>query len=174
MRTKTQIWVPLLLFGLMLFDGSLSTIFTSHFYSYPNVMISRLVLLGLVLVSFFLPDMKHLLLWAFIIGLFYDSFYTGILGVYTFLFPLIVYLTRQIRVYFTPTAIAIGAIYLIELTILESFVYGMNRFMGLTTATLANFIPDVLGPTLLLNLVYFVILYFPLRQLLLKLGGTTV
>ncbi|MFC6171776.1 rod shape-determining protein MreD [Loigolactobacillus jiayinensis] len=172
MRLREKIWLNVLLVFLMLLDGSLSYIFGGTLHRYPDTMIIRLLVLGLVLVYFFAPDFPHLLWIALILGLFYDSFYTGILGVYTFLFPLILLLTRWIAQFFTPAPLVIGAIYLIDLTALESCVYGMNTFMGLTTMSLSDFIPDILGPTLALNLVLFIFLYLPLRQLILKLDST--
>ncbi|MFD0897907.1 rod shape-determining protein MreD [Loigolactobacillus binensis] len=171
MRVREKTWVIVLLSVLMLFDGSLSYAFQGLFHQFPNTMIIRLTVLGFVLVYFFAPHFDHLVTVALILGLFYDSFYTGILGVYMFLFPLMIFLTRWIAQFFTPAPLVIGAIYLIDLTVLESFVYGMNTFMGQTTMALSDFIPNILGPTLALNLVLFIFLYFPLRQLISKIDA---
>ncbi|MFD1319460.1 rod shape-determining protein MreD [Loigolactobacillus zhaoyuanensis] len=171
MRLREKIWVNVLLVVLMLLDGSFSYLFGSTLHSFPDTMIIRLVVLGLVLVYFFAPNFPNLMIVALILGLVYDSFYTGILGVYMFLFPLIIFLTRWIAQFFAPAPLVVGAIYLIDLTVLESLVYGMNIFMGLTTMALGDFIPNILGPTLALNLVLFIFLYFPLRQLIVKLDS---
>jgi len=172
MRLREKIWISVFLTCLLLLDGSFSYIFGSTLHQFPDTMIIRLVVLGLILVYFFAPDFPHLIWVALVLGLFYDSFYTGVLGVYMFLFPMVIFLTRWIAQFFTPAPLVIGAIYLIDLTVLESFVYGMNTFMGQTTMSLNDFIPNILGPTLALNLVLFIFLYFPLRQLIVRLDST--
>lgn len=171
MRMREKVTLCGLLSLLMLLDGSISYLFAGTLHQFPNTMITRLTVLGLLLMVFFAPDFNHLVITALVLGLLYDSFYTGVLGVYMFLFPLVVYFIRWMAKFFAPTPLIIGAIYLIDLTVLESAVYAMNTFMGQTTLSLNDFIPNVLGPTLALNLVLFIILYLPLRQLIAKLGS---
>lgn len=173
-KSMLQFWVALGLVFLLFLDGSLDYLFQGHFLVYPDMMQSRLVVLAVVMLVFFLPKWQHQLVTLMVIGFLFDLFYTGILGIYIFLLPLIWLFTTYIEGFFQATLPAIGAIYLIDLTVLEIMTYMLNSFMGLTNMGVATFIPSVLGMTLLLNIMLFVILYFPLRGLLLKLEMITV
>lgn len=173
-KSRLQFWVTIGLVVLLFLDGSIDYLFQGHFLVYPNMMQSRLVVMAIVMLVFFLQKWQHQVGTLMAIGFMFDLFYTGILGIYVFLLPLLWYFTTYIEGYFQATATAIGAIYLIDLTLLETMTYMLNSFMGLTKMTVATFIPDVLGMTLLVNILLFIILYFPLRGLLLKLEMISV
>ncbi len=114
----------------------------------------------------FVPEEKYITWIAAIIGLLFDTFYTGILGVNALLFPLVIYTIRQIRPYIPRTPVFVGMVYIIGLLLYGIANYIMNRFIGFGTGNVVMLIANHLGPGLTVNLALFVIVYGPLHRLL--------
>ena len=170
-KWKINIFAPLLIFFGLLVDGLISGAFSSHLYTESgNVMVPRLIILILVLISFYLPRNK-MILYGIIFGFLYDSYYVGILGIYVAIFPLIVYVTNKLKLVLNPNPITIGMMIFINLSILETMLYWIYKILGFTTIDMNTFMAGRLGPTLLLNLVLFIITFYPLKKLILKMTG---
>ena len=93
---------PIGLFVCLFLDGALSHVWASFFFSYPYSMVSELVLLWLVLSYFFQDDIEiPLIPFAIAAGAVYDLYFSGILGLYIFLYPLIVEITKILSRYFS-------------------------------------------------------------------------
>lgn len=149
---------------MLLFDGSVSQLFSTHLFRPSAVMVSHLVVLWLVCGVLFEDNYDiPLARWAAVAGAVFDLYYTGIFGVYVFIFPLVVYLTRQLAGYISPNFLSGLLIYFIDITIVEALGYFASRMIHLTSMAGSTFLVTTLGPTLALNLAFFVILYFPIR-----------
>lgn len=168
-KVRQHLLIALLLLTLGIFDGSLSYVFQKYLYTNTNDAICSLMTIGLILTIFFIPDERYIVIIAAIVGLIYDSFFTGILGVYAFLLGLLAYVVRYFEEYIPHTPLFIGLICLLSLAFMTTSVYAINEFIGMTKVDFTDFVATVLGPTLALNIVLFIILYFPLSRLLLKL-----
>ena len=168
-KWKINIFAPMLIFFGLLVDGLISGAFSSHLYTENgNVMVPRLIILILVLTSFYLPRNK-MILYAIIFGFLYDSYYVGILGIYLAIFPLIVYVTNKLKLVLNPNPITIGMMVFINLSILETMLYWIYKVLGFTTIDMNTFMAGRLGPTLLLNVVLFIFTFYPLKKLILKM-----
>ena len=126
-------------------------------------MESRLVLLFIVMAVCY-GNVEHLVMWSAIVGLFYDMFYTGILGVFTMILPLMVYVTKYMFQFFTRSFIVVLLIYLIDITIVTFLFFWANSLVDFTNATITDLIGRTLGPTLIYNLAWFVVLFLPLEH----------
>lgn len=155
-----------LIFAIFL-DGTLTHLWSSWMITPASFVECRLVFLWIFMAICF-SKIDHLVPWVIFAGLFYDMFYTGIIGVFLILFPLMVYVTRWIMQYFEPSFIVLMLIYLIDITLLTSLSYGMNLIIGQTSVSIVDFIGRTLGPTLAFNLAGYVILYYPLRKIFIK------
>lgn len=154
---------PIGLFIMFFLDGSLSKIFASFFFSYPYAMVSQLTLLWFVMAYFFEGDIQiPLTFFAVIAGVVADVYYSGILGLFIFLYPLIVWLTRVLAHSFNPSFLTSILIFFIDVAAFEFLNYLAYNIVGVTTMSIVDFVVDVLTPTLALNLVYFVVLYWPI------------
>lgn len=165
--TKMRYFFPIGLFLALFLDGALSGHWANYLFTQTTFMESRLVLLWLVMAVCY-SDARHIFVWATVAGLLFDSYYTGILGLFTVMLPLIVYLTREIMKYFTPSFIVVLLIYLIDITVLTILFYWANVLIGFTSVSIADFIGQNLGPTLIYNLACYVILFMPLHWLFTK------
>ena len=112
---KMRYFFPIGLFLALILDGSLSHLFSAQFFSTTISVESRLVLLWLVMTICTCGDkVKHIGLWTAVAGLFFDMFYTGIIGVYVLILPVMVIFTRWIAQYFAPSFLVTIMIYLID------------------------------------------------------------
>ncbi|WP_429970693.1 rod shape-determining protein MreD [Fructilactobacillus sp. Tb1] len=107
----------------------------------------------------------HLYWWAFGIGLLYDSYYIGVLGIYTVIFPVVILVTKLILEYVDENIYGSTMIYLIDIIIVLVLGYIGGRMSHLVYFSGVHFFAYAFGPTLLLNLVIFLLLYFPISLL---------
>ena len=86
--SRLRFLFPLGLFICFFLDGSLSKIFANQFFSYPYLMVSQLVVLWLIFGAFFEEDIQIPLTgFAVAAGICADLYYSGILGLFMFLYP---------------------------------------------------------------------------------------
>lgn len=157
---------PLGLFISLFLDGSLSNVWAKLFFSYPYSMMSELVLLWLVLSYYFEEDIEiPLIPFAALAGIVFDVYFTGILGLDIFLFPLIVELTKILSRYFSQSFLTIIMIFFIDIVAFVTLTYWAYSLVGITHMNLGDYLVYTLAPTLALNLVYFVILYWPIQAI---------
>lgn len=162
--SKMRFGFPIGLFLMLFLDGSLSQVFSSQMFGVSSVMISHLVVLWLVCGVLFEENMTiPLVKWAVVVGIVFDLYYTGIFGVYIFVFPLVVYVTRQLVKYISPNFLSGLLIYFIDITIVEALSFLASRVVHMTSMSGSAFLVNTLAPTLALNLALFVVLYFPIR-----------
>lgn len=165
---KAKVFAPLLIFFGFLMDGLLSGVFSEQLYGGTGVMVPRLIVLIFILMSFYLPRNK-MIFYAVIFGLLYDSYYVGILGIYVAAFPLIVYITEKLKRVLNPNPIVVGMMVIINLSLLEFILYEFYKVLSFTTLDTSTFMASRLGPTLLLNLVFFILVFYPLKKMILKM-----
>lgn len=163
--SKLRFGFPIGLFLLLFLDGSISQVFSTHLFRPNAVMVSHLVVLWVVCAVLFEESRVDMPIarWAAVAGAVFDLYYTGIFGIYVFIFPLVVYVTRLLAGYISPNFLSGLLIYFIDITLVESLSYLASRMVHLTSMAGSTFLVTTLGPTLALNLALFVILYFPFR-----------
>ncbi|GEK87973.1 rod shape-determining protein MreD [Alkalibacterium putridalgicola] len=164
MTNWKKITIPVfLLFFTLLIDGGLSYLFREQLSTSFGVMIPRLVIITLIMLSFYLEP-KQLFILAFVFGFIYDSYYSGILGIYIAAFVLIPYLVIQIRQIINPYFSAILLINIVVLTLMELFVFSVYRVIGLSDMTLQLFLVSRLNGTLIFNTLAFIVIGYPLKE----------
>lgn len=163
--SRLRIIFPVGLLVAFFLDGSLSKIFAPQFFVYPYAVTSLLTVLWLVFACFFEGQLKMPLVgFAVAAGVCTDLYYTGILGLFMFLYPLMVVATRAVNRYYSPSFLVQMLIFFVDVTVLEFLNYGAYELVGVIHHPVSDFLITNLGPTLALNLIYFVLLYWPVRQ----------
>lgn len=157
---------PIGLFIAFFLDGSLSKIFAGQFFGFPYTMVSQLALLWIVLSCFFEEDV-HIPLTAFAVltGVIADLYYSGVWGLYIVLYPLLVWLTRLLSRELDRTFLNQILIFFIDICVFQLLNYWAYYMVGVAHVDFVDFLLDTLAPTLALNLVYFVICYWPINTL---------
>lgn len=160
-------WVFAIGLILMFFlDGSISFVFSPELFNFPNSAVPCLTVLWLELTLIF-ADRKslHLMFWAAVVGFIFDMYYMGLLGVFVFILPLVIYLSRIIYEALPANFLSGFLVYFIMITLVEGLSCFANVIVGTASVNMADFLVETLAPTLALNLVLFALIYFPVDGL---------
>ncbi|KRM79935.1 hypothetical protein FC84_GL000634 [Lapidilactobacillus dextrinicus DSM 20335] len=155
----------LLLVGFFL-DGSLSLVLAPSLFAGDLQVAPQLLLMEMVLATFVAPDEPWLFWLALFFGFFYDLFYTGIIGQYTLIVPVVYLLTRYLLTYFQQKFVYRLAANVIAVLLAQVILYALAVFFALSNQNVWAFISNVLAPTILFNIILFAICYWPSQKLL--------
>lgn len=157
---------PIGLFIAFFLDGILSKSFAGLLFGFPYTMVSQLALLWIVLSCFF-EENVHIPLTGFAVftGVVADLYYSGVWGLYIVLYPLMVWLTRLLSRELDQTFLNHILIFFLDVCCFQLLNYWAYYTIGIVHVGFVDFLLDTLAPTLALNLVYFVICYWPISGL---------
>ena len=132
-------------------------------------LVPRLVIVYLIFITVYYSR-KQAIIYGIVFGLLYDMYHIDIIGVYTFLYPVICYFTafiiRQVhRHIFTVMALSIVMIALVEL-----FSYLFASLISLTTIGFDDFLSSRLFPSLIANSIFVGMFGYLFKQLFDKSG----
>lgn len=162
-KARIYLFIPLILLTALLCDGLIASVFSNQLYTATSDMVPRLIIICLIVFSFCV-DRHYMILFGILFGLLYDSYYVGILGLYTSLFPVIIYLSDKLRKILNPNLLVLVLILIIQISLSETVLYGFYSVIDLTAIDFSVFLANRLGPTLLLNSVFLLVLYYPLKK----------
>ncbi len=111
-----------------------------------------------------IPDRTYL--FGFIFGFLFDIYYTEINGIYLVLLPFVVVLTHQMMKVLHNNIFVLGIIAVVNLSILEVIVYYIYVILKRTNLTFMEFVDWRLWPTLVLNVVFYLIVSIPFKHYL--------
>ena len=164
MRQKTlnYIMAPIF-FLLMLVDAHLTATFTA--WGHDNYIWSTHLILIVLLFSSAVLSKRYMIISALILGVIFDLYYIGVIGIYSVALPLTVWLMfvmqdalrQNILTYFFGT--------IIFMTVFDVVVALIQSIFNLASIQVLFFTTHFLGPTLLVNIFFFFVLYYPLKKL---------
>lgn len=158
----------LFLFVFFILQGTVMQVFTPSWFGYHFVVVPHFVLIGVIMIGLFY-DRAHAVWYGILFGLLDDLIYTTILGVYAFCIPLTAYLLSYLAKAFHLYLVIVFFIALIGVTMLEFEVYGIYGLIGKITMNFMDFIDWRILPTLVVNGVFLLIVFYPLRRLLINI-----
>lgn len=162
---RKNVLLSLVLTGALLFDGAVSAFFQPQLIRSFGTMVPRLTIIVLLMYSFYLPP-KQVVYFSLVFGFVYDSYYSGVLGLYTAYFTIMTSSVSQIKNIFFPNMFMIGMVGMISLSAVETFVYITYQVISVTNLTMMEFMAQRLGATLILNALFFIVFYYPLKKFL--------
>ncbi|MGM9886214.1 MAG: rod shape-determining protein MreD [Lactococcus sp.] len=160
-RFTFQFFTPILLFLLMLLDGQITSVAQS-LSGGTLTPVSHLMLIFLV---YSITQHRHsyMVIVALFLGIIYDSYYVGIYGIATLLFPLIALFVYNIQsTVFTNRWTRLFTI----IIIISSFEVAsavITSAFGFSSLNFINFVVYQLAPTLILNIFFAFVLQYPLE-----------
>lgn len=157
-------FIPLVLYVLLILDGFLINAFPGQFVSEEYILVPHLSLFGFVLFSYYFPK-QPMQLYAVLFGLLFDSYYSGILGVYAVAFAVIVYFVKKMQRFLAENVFVLALLFIVAIVMVDSFVFGFYSLMDITQLDFSAFASERLGPTIVLNIVLFIVIYYPLFKL---------
>ncbi|MHC5247013.1 rod shape-determining protein MreD [Enterococcus sp. LJL120] len=164
MKKYAVYYLPILLFILMLLDSHITTFITalSQGIYLAN---SHFIFLAALIASNYFPK-RYMLITMTVLGLVYDSYYIGVIGVYAVAFPLVVYLMYSLGDIIHTNIFTLFFGWVILITIFEVYSILVQWIFQFSTVGSLFFITRYLGPTLLLNILIFILFNWPFKKLL--------
>ena len=164
MHTSKRIyWLPIMMIMAFLVDGVIMNHFSVILIDSGYTLIPRIVVITIVLLAFFI-DHSAMFWFVVIVGLMYDSYYSGILGVYMAIFAILIRLIGHIRGKISLNPFTLGLAVIFLLTVTETGVYFIYTMIGIQQLTMQQFLVQRLGSSLILNIVLYYLLYIPLKS----------
>ncbi|EFR31097.1 rod shape-determining protein MreD [Eremococcus coleocola ACS-139-V-Col8] len=161
--------IPIILIITSLIDNALPAIFPTAFITPNQIIISHLTLYFIILFAFYFRD-SYILPYAFVFGLFYDSYNTNLLGLNATLYLVIAYIIIKVKRYLPKNGLIHAMLFIVFLTLQDFLVYLFYLELGITSHSIIDFIIMRLAPTLVFNLVVMILLFFPIKGILRWLG----
>lgn len=156
----------LFIFLAFYLDGLMKWAFLNNMNHGTMNVLPQIMVMMIVMLTMRIDDRRQLILYGVIFGLIYDSYYYGIIGLYTILLPLMMVGIDYFKFLLVKNNIGYElSIYFLSLTFLQSGIYLLEKLVKQTDASVFDFITYTLGPTLLWNIVVFFIIYIPLNRL---------
>lgn len=157
----SRVYLVVILFVLLALEGVALDFLPTGIVKSDSIIVSHWVFVFTFYIALYFDTDKTYngVIFAAIFGLLIDIVYTNILGVYMFAYFVSIYLVfimgRSIRVNL------LGAILLgiVGLTIVDSIIYFIYYFIGVTYISLGDYAYYRLLPTVLANIVFLIMLY---------------
>ncbi|MBS4194824.1 rod shape-determining protein MreD [Lederbergia citri] len=138
-------------------------IFGQEWILVPRFLIILLMIMG---ISYF---RNRTLIYAAVFGLLFDIYFNEIIGVYLVLFPIGVYISSKLMKYIFANFFTVFLLSMISLSFIEILIYGMNILVLRKHMIFDEFVMIRLVPTLILNAIFLIIIYFPFNRFLMNL-----
>ncbi|MBC1977907.1 rod shape-determining protein MreD [Listeria marthii] len=165
MNVKKNIALPAIMVGTFILEGVFSLQFANGLFNDKHLFIPHFLLIMLTIMTCFYKR-NTTLVYGFILGLVFDIYYTGIMGIYFAIFPFTVYITDKFMKVLQNNVLLVGLIAVFNIILTESLVYAFYYLIGSTTMTIPVFIDQRLWTTILFNLAFFLVVFFPFRLFL--------
>lgn len=162
-QPKVYYFAPFVFFFLLLLDGQLTRLLDTWTKNI-HIANAHFLLLAFLVAAAYLPK-GYLLITAFIMGLIYDMYYVGVVGVYALIIPVIVLLMYTFQNTIQQNLFTLFFSMIIFVTLFETASLLIQMVFKLAEVDSMYFITRFLGPTLLLNMIIFVIFIFPFKKL---------
>lgn len=158
------IFISVLLFYMEPIFGLFSPIeLHGEFY----VLVPRFLIMYLIFVSIYY-DRKRAMMFGLFFGLLYDVFFIDIIGLYSFIFPLMCLVASFISKYIHQHLLVATIISLILVAVVELLLFLFYTFIGIKSMTFADFYHYNLIPTMIANLVFIVMFGWGFKYILLN------
>lgn len=168
MNVKKTIWLPVIMIGTFILEGVVSLQFGQSLFGESRLFIPHFLLIMLIIMTAFYKR-NVALIYAFILGILFDIYYTGVMGIYFAIFPFVVYITEKFLKVLQNNIVLVGLVAIFNVILSETLVYAFYYLIGTTTLSFADFIDYRLWTTILFNLAFYLVVFFPFRLFLLKL-----
>ena len=150
--------------GIVLFysESIFATLSPIDVYGDTRFLVPRFLFLFILFLSVnYRPRASYT--YGFVFGFLYDLLFSGIIGIYMFLFPLLVYIALAILKVIYQNVIIVGILGIILIAVLEWIVYQFNLLIGVAGIDFSSFLTQRLYATLLFNSLFILLLAYPFK-----------
>ena len=158
-------FLPIIISLCFLFESVFVELLPAELLKSSSIFVPHFLMVAIIFVTVYISQ-KHGIMYGFIFGILFDIVYTEIIGIYLFMFPLVAYMTSWIMRILQTNIILVSFVAILGVGFLELGVYEMNFLIGRTDMSFASFVDIRLVPTLILNLIFIILVSYPLRKYL--------
>lgn len=163
MKKYIDIYTPPLLFVLMLIDTHVTTFFANVSKGYYVANAHFVILAALCASTFF--SRRYMVILMAVIGLIYDSYYIGVIGIYAVALPLVVFFMYSMSSAINMNIFTKFFGWIILITGYELYSMLVQMVFQFAKGDTVFFVTRYLGPTLLLNMLLFMLFVIPFQKL---------
>lgn len=158
----------LTLFILFVIEGTIVQVFSPERWGINILMIPRFVLVLLIFSALFLGRIQGLFI-GLVFGLLYDIIYGGVIGIYAFSMALVGYFSGLTFRIFQQNLFLILFTVLVSLVFHEFIVYGLLSLIRFIDLDVNFFFLHKVIPTLVLNMIFALLVSYPVRMILIRM-----
>jgi len=160
---KSYILSFLVLFVVMLVDGHLSNLLTNLF---PNNihLLSHLLLIFILYISINLSENTNFIM-LLLIGLLYDAYYFHVIGISTLLLPLAGIVISKYNSVLMSNRVSRFLTVAILVFFFEVATFALANVTHLAQMSFADFVVYTIAPTMVLNLLFFLVIQLILEKI---------
>lgn len=168
-----RIFVLLFLFLFLILEGVAIKFLPSNIVLSDQMFVPHWILIILILVEMFFDrgSSYNALIYAFIFGLLIDVVYTGILGVYMFSYGIVIYMVHVSKKLLHGNFLVTFLFSILGLVLGDLLITFIYDLVGVIKVSWEHYWLNRLLPTVLLNIVFFIIMYLFLVKRLMKWGS---
>lgn len=146
--------IAIILFYLEPVFGLFSPLELNGEYRY---LIPRFLIMYLIFISIYYSR-NRAMVYGLVFGVLYDVFFIDIIGLYSFLYPLICLIASFIVKYIHQHLLVTTILSLVLVALLEFVLYHFFSLIGLTDISLSVFVFERLLPTMIANSIFLIML----------------
>jgi rod shape-determining protein MreD len=146
--------IAIILFYLEPVFGLFSPLELNGEYRY---LIPRFLIMYLIFISIYYSR-NRAMVYGLVFGVLYDVFFIDIIGLYSFLYPLICLIASFIVKYIHQHLLVTTTLSLVLVALLEFALYYFFSLIGLTDISLSVFVFERLLPTMIANSIFLIML----------------
>jgi len=163
-----RIIVPIILLFMLAVEGVAIELLPSSIKFADVYIIPHWILLFLILVALYAYPNNSMIpiIYAALFGLMIDIVYTGMLGIYMFVLAISLYVAQLLNRLLQTNISMILLISAISLLAMEIGLLAIYSLLGFSTMSLWDFFIYRFLPTLIANLLFMVVIYYPSKKIL--------
>ncbi len=164
-----QVKLFLILFLLFILQGTIFTVFSPQWFGVDLAIVPHFVMVTILFIALYI-NKSYALRYGIIFGFLIDLIYTNVLGVYAFCIAVTVYFLSYLSKLFHLNIFVVFLLTIFGTGLLELEIYSIYSLIGLANEPIMHFLKNRLWMTALLNGIFAVIFFFPLRRFMLSVN----
>ncbi|MCU9592874.1 rod shape-determining protein MreD [Caldibacillus thermolactis] len=162
---RKKYWVPIIMLILFSLESIIMNYVPSYFFNNHWLVIPRFLFIFLLFITIFY-DKKLGVTYAFVFGLLMDIVFTEIYGIYLFVYPAVVYIMYWLVKNWITNLFTMFFYSAFGLIALEIVLFLLYYMINLSDISFKYFAFHRLLPTMLMNMIFYVAICFPLKKYL--------
>ncbi|PIC98801.1 MULTISPECIES: rod shape-determining protein MreD [unclassified Sporosarcina] len=128
------------------------------------ITVPRFLIVYLIFIATYYNS-KRAIIYGFVLGLLYDMYHIDIIGLYTFMYPLICYVAALVIRQIERHIVTVMVLSVVMIVLLELLSYFFASVIALTSIDFGEFFTNRLVPTMIANALFIVMFGYMFKQI---------